>query len=557
MPRVLAKAHLFFLLALGLLAACQVTTTKRVVILVDGQRRVVETRAATVAQVLHEEKIQLGSDDRVDPPGYTPIDRTATIQITRVAIKTEKTREPIAFTRQVTRDEAMPEGKTRVVQLGANGEAEITFQVTLEDGVQVSRRELSRVVMQPPRDEILVLGTQNSLPPVQVRGTLVYLAHGNAWVMRNSSGDKRPLTFEGDLDGRVFDLSPDGRYLLYTRTDVGANDHSPLLNSLWLADTVILNQAPRRVPLDNLLYAQWAPDGSNQLAYSTGEKTPGAPGWKAHNDLYIATLSGLSGTMPVSSTVTVGITSTRAITTYRTTTLTVSANTPITLTRREVVAPSVPAVYGWWGSNLAWSPDAQVFAYGFANQIGFINAATGARRAVKSFAFYNTRAAWVWTPQVTWSPDSRFIAAAVHAPPEDAGPFEDSPAFDLWVSARDNSVNLALGRQVGMWAAPIWSPRDAEGESKIAYGVALNTADSERSRYALYVMDRDGSHRQKIFPTGAPRNDDGLQIVQVAWSPDVSQLVAVRDGDLWLYDFARSAWSQLTANGDTRLLRWK
>src|SRR5207244_3157557 len=116
--------------------------------------------------------------------------------------------------------------------------------------------------------------TQNAVASVDVHGTLVYLAQGNAWLMRNSSADRRPLTFEGDLDGRVFDLSPDGKYLLFTRT--GATN----LNTLWLADTVILEEKPRRVPLDDLLYAQWAPDGSNQVAYSTGEKTSGAPGWK-------------------------------------------------------------------------------------------------------------------------------------------------------------------------------------------------------------------------------------------------------------------------------------
>lgn len=537
-PTVFRPISVTTLAAVGFLAisvmACQ--PTKRVVILVDGQRRVVETQAATVDQVLRAEKIQLGEDDRVDPPGYTPIERTATIQIVRVEIKTEKKSEPIEFARTLIRDDALPDGKMQVVQLGANGEAEVTFQITLEDHTEISRREVNRVTLKQPRDEILALGTQNALPPVEIQGTLSYLARGNAWVMHNSSNDKRPLTFEGDLDGRVFDLSPDGRYLIFTRAG------SENLNTLWLADTAILGERPRRIPLDDLLYAQWAPDGSSQIAYSTGEKTPGAPGWKAHNDLFIATLGNISATLPI------------------TTPLRAALPTPvgdagvITLTARRIISPSIPAPYAWWGGSLAWSPDAQIFAYTFANQVGFVNVSTGARRAAKTFAFYSTRADWVWSPQIAWSPDSRFILATVHAPPEGAGLPEDSPAFDLWALARDNSVNLALARQTGMWSSPVWSPSDPYGESKIAYGVALNAGDSERSPYALYVMDRDGGNRMRIFPQGT---EGGLAVIQVAWSPDGSQLVAIRDGDLWLYDFAKAVWSQLAANGDTHLPRWK
>ena len=526
-------------LAFFLLAACQ-TTTKRVVILVDGQRRVVETQAATVDDVLRAENITLNQDDRVDPPGYTPIERTATIQIVRVEIKTEKTSEPVEFSRQLIRDEALPNGKLEVVQMGANGEAEVTIQVTLEDHKEVSRREIARTVVKPPRDEILELGTQDTVAPVRLDGTIAYLAHGNAWIMRNSSEEKRPLTFEGDLDGRVFDLSPDGRYLLYTRATTEG------LNSLWLADTVILGEKPRRIPLDDMMYAQWAPDGSSQIAYSTGEKTGGAPGWKAHNDLFVATLENITSSLPITSPLSSPLPAPPQ---------TPGAGTSeVTLRTRQVISSSVPAPFAWWGADLAWSPDGQVIAYGFADQVGLVNVSTGSRRAVKTFAYYNTRADWVWTPQIAWSPDSRFIISTVHAPPEGAGLLEDSPAFDLWAFARDNSVNLALVRGSGMWSSPAWSSPDGFGESRIAYGVAIDSSDSERSRYALFVMDRDGSNRTKTFPQS---DENGLQVVQVAWSPDDSQLVAVRDGDLWLYNLGLGVWLPLTANGDTRLPRWK
>ncbi len=515
------KTLLWF--ALLLIAACA-PTPKRVVILVDGERRVVETQAATVQDVLNEQNITLGDNDRVDPPVFAPIARSATITVTRVQLKVQVVRQPIPFTRQLVRDESYPADQMRIVQLGANGTVEITYTLTLEDGKETSQRETGRSIIRQPQDEILALGTQGSLPSVPLTGSIVYLANGNAWVMRHSSGEKRPLTSTGDLDGRVFSLSADGRWLLFSRA---ADSNSNGLNTLWLIDTLVLGEAPRALPINDVLYAQLSPD-ARSIAYSTGEKTPGAPGWKAHNDLLVAPLV-VSDTVPLKP--------------------------PQTIWKS-----SVPAPYSWWGTNFAWSPDGRAIAYAFANEIGYVDLTNRAspdnpapRRVLKRFAPFRTRADWVWMPQIAWSPDSRFIIGAAHAPLGNPSVATDDPTFEVWALARDGTVNAPLAKQTGMWAAPVWSPPDARGDSHIAYGVALAPSDSERSRYALDVIDRDGGNKTQIFPTS---NENGLVVVQVAWSPDARQLVAVRDGDLWLYDFASGSWSPLTANGASSLPRW-
>jgi Tol biopolymer transport system component len=124
----------------------------------------------------------------------------------------------------------------------------------------------------------------------------------------------------------------------------------------------------------------------------------------------------------------------------------------------------------------------------------------------------------------------------------------------VWAFSRDGAVSAPLAKQTGMWASPQWSPFNDKRESNIAFGIALSSSDSERSRYGLSVMDRDGGNKKQIFPT--PANESGLSVVQVAWSPNGKQLIAVRDGDLWLCDFATARWSQLTANGASALPRW-
>ncbi len=517
-----------FVFVVLLLAACA-PTPKRVVLVVDGTRRVVDTFAVTVQDVLREQRITLNDDDRVEPPLLAEVERSATITVTRVVVQTETTLQPIPFVRELVHDESYPENQMHIVQLGSNGEVQITYTVTSENGQPPVRHETARRVVSEPKNEILAIGTRGSLPIIPLMGSVVYLASGNAWVMRNSSTDKRPLTTTGDLDGRVFSLSADGRYLLFSRAEAAS---SSTFNSLWLIDTLVLGDTPRALAAGDVLYGQLANDAS-AIVYSTGEKTSGAPGWKAHNDLWLTPLPPLAGE-----------TGTQA--------------NPIKLNSRSLWKPGIPAPYGWWGAQFALAPDGRAIAYAFPNEIGFseigtLGATGAARQPLSAFAPFRTPGDWVWAPQVAWSPDSRYVIAAVHAPLDPPAVASDNPVFEVWALARDGTVRAPLAKQTGMWSAPVWSPPDANGESRIAYGVALSPSDSERSRYALYVMDRDGGNKVQIFPS---TSENGLSVVQIAWAPSAGQLIAVRDNDLWLYDFGAGRWSQLTANGASALPRW-
>ena len=517
------------LLLLGVVLAACAPTPKRVVLLVDGDRRVFDTLAVTVQDVLREQGIAINDNDRIEPPLFAEVERSATITVTRIDFKIETVTQPLPFGRQLVRDENYPQSQIRVVQLGANGSVAITYTITLENGKEAARRETVRKIVAQPKDEILAVGTQGSTPPIALSvGTITFLANGNAWVMRHSSGDKRPLTATNDLDGRVFSLSVDGRYLLFTRA---ADENANAFNSLWIVDTLVLGETPRALPVKDVLFAQLAPD-ARALAYTSGEKTPGAPGWKAHNDLWYAAL-------------------------------TFAENLPALKPPIPIWKPSNPAPYSWWGANFAWANDGGALVYALPNEIGLIELANRAapsdadpapRRVLRRFAPFRASADWVWVPQVAWSYDSRFVLTTLHAPLANPDVASDDPGFEVWALARDGTVNAPLAKQTGMWARPVWSPPDARGENQIAFGVALAPSNSEKSRYALVVMDRDGGNKKQIA-LGATQ-EDGLVTVEVAWSPDAKQLIVVRDGDLWLHDLTSARWGQLTANGAARLPRW-
>jgi Tol biopolymer transport system component len=517
-PGILA---LILVLGLLILLACGPQAPMLVTIVVDGGQRVVQTTGATVRDVLEENGITLGELDRVEPDLWVETTPDMTVTVVRVEEKSEAVREVVPFQHKTVKSEALAEGETRLIQPGANGEVEVTYRIILEDGVEVARNELRRVTIGAAVDEIVVVGTHGALVSVPISGTITYISAGNAWLMREASGGRRPLTSEGDLDSRVFALSPDGRQLLFTRS--GGTDSTAPLNTLWVISTTVLGETAQPLGLEGLNYGEWADDG-RRFAYSTAERTGGSPGWKANNDLWIASFTE-AGASPISVT--------------------------------QVLSPSAESVYSWWGTNYAWSPDGHYFAYAQADHVGLIDALSGERTPLIQFPVYHTYGEWIWTPGLSWSPDSRFIACVVHGPSDtgEESP-EDSPVFDVWVTSTEGQVKVQLVSKAGMWAAPHWSPVQAatgRQESAIAYGRAQEPYNSQLGLYDLYVMDRDGSNELKLFPSG---DELGLEAPQMAWSPNGDQLVIAQSGNLYRLDAANGQLRQLTADGESGYPRW-
>ncbi|NOZ06241.1 MAG: DUF348 domain-containing protein [Chloroflexi bacterium] len=491
----------------------------------DGRRQALSTEAKTVGEVLQEVGVTLGPFDRVQPKPWEEIGRGATIIVIRGSEKKYAEPRPLPFSRQKIQDEALPEGTTRLTQLGVNGTEVFTYSIRYEEGQEVGRKLVARKVITTPQPEIVVVGVRGALPKAPISGTLAYISNGNAWVIRDSTEQKRPLTFSGDLDGRVFALSPDGRWLLFTRRPLGGQaGRSGPLNTLWLVNTHLLGDSPRSLHASGVLYAQWSADGT-RMAYSTAERTVGAPGWNARNDLWVAPLV----TASLTDTLTMG-------------------------QPRRVLPPHTDIPYAWWGTEWNWSPDGTQFAYAQADEIGMLDAQTGTKETLVRFAPYYTHASWVWVPHIAWSRDGQLLAAPLHLAPEavpggrNPPQLEESTRFGLSILRPARGVQVIVADQVGMWAWPSWSPDDV-----LAYGIARQPSSSDRSVYDLYLMDADGSNRRRLFPPdGAP----GLDIPQVAWSPAGNALSLEWQNDIYVVNVATGKSTRITANGHSSHARW-
>lgn len=512
---------LSLLLVLGL-AACGNPEPIYVRLVVDGQEQLLEVTAASllVRDLLAAVDLTLGPMDRVEPDLYVEVVDGASVVVTRVEEAFETERRVVPFAHETVRSEGVPAGERRLLQAGANGEMEITYKVMLEDGVEVAREEVRREIVVEPVDETVLVGVQGELTSTPISGTIVYLTGGNAWLMRESSDLRRNITGYGDLDGRVFALSSDGARLLFTRAMVG--DVDTPLNSLWLALTSLVGEDPLYLGITGVVWAEWAPvpqeagAAAQRFAFSTAERTGGVPGWKARNDLWLVTL----------------------------------ADDPADEPKVEMLLPPTAEIpYAWWGRTYAWSPDGTYLAYAQADEVGFLAVSDKVLLPLASYPSLRTQSSWAWVPSVSWSPDNYLLAFVAHeGGVEDLNP-EDSPVFGLWVASSDAELEVRLAEEVGMWAAPRWSP----GGDLLVYGQAQSPRNSQDSRYDLFVMDRDGSNVQRLFP---PEGLMGLIAPEVAWSPAGDAVLVEYEGNLYRVSVPDGSLKQLTSDGASSHPRW-
>ncbi|WP_026882437.1 3D domain-containing protein [Clostridium akagii] len=128
-------------------------------ILVDGKDLKIKSAENSVKNVLKTEKISLNATDKLNPYKGASVKKGMKIVITRVTTKTFTELQPIAFNTVVNNDDTMASDENKVVQQGSNGAKEIQISATYEDGKEVSRNVVSEVVKSTPVDAVIKRGT--------------------------------------------------------------------------------------------------------------------------------------------------------------------------------------------------------------------------------------------------------------------------------------------------------------------------------------------------------------------------------------------------------------
>lgn len=524
-PHSPVSIPLFFFLISLLLAACQGLnpTEERipVAIIVDGQTRNVSVPQNTlVSQVITQAGIELGSLDRVDPPAETQILTTMIIKVIRVREEITVEEKTIPFSHQTVKNESLPDGETRLIQPGVNGQEKVTTRRVYEDSQKTEEVVISRTVIAEAVPEITMVGIQNPFTTLPVNGRLVYLNGGNAWVMEEDTSNRLLLVSTADLDGRIFSLSPDGNWLLFTRK----SSENGTINSLWVVK-VAEGSKPVDLQVKNVVrYAGWVPGSDKTVAYSTVDPRDFAPGWQANNDL-----------------------NTRSFTSSG------SISQPV-----RILDINSGGVYGWWGLTFAWSQDGSQIAYAGADQIGLVDRKAKSMLPLVKFTPYSTHGDWAWVPDICWTPDNQFILSTIHGMNFTNPVDESAPDFSLGAISVTGGDHFILATKTGMFSYPIASPNFQEMEYDISYLQSIFPTQSDTSRYRLVVMDRDGSNKNTIFPEEGAL---GLNPQNYAWSSPAESgaepnLAVVYQGNLWIISPVDQKSYQITGDGLTQQVDW-
>jgi hypothetical protein len=358
-------------------------------------------------------------------------------------------------------------------------------------------------------------------------GKIAYISQGDAWFMEIYSDfliKPHRITNTGDLDSLIFRLSRDGQWLLFTRKSTNQNIE---INTLWVVNLDAYPSLPIDLKISNVIhFADFVPNSSQTISYSTAQPRSTAPGWQADNNLVEIKFD---------------------------------ANGPID-SPTEIIPPNSGGVYGWWGINYFWSPDGSILAYARPDEVGFVNFETHTFDKLEQVSFdpLQTHSDWTLIPSIAWSPTSDSFFMVSHAPPPTLVSPEESPFFNLSkISIRNETVIW----QTGMFAYPSTSELHNNGESSynIAYLQAIYPEQSATSPYVMVVTESDGSNPRKLFPPGSA---SGLEPQKPIWAPNLSGekesdfIAIVYQGNLWLVTQDGKAF-KITDDGLINQIDWR
>lgn len=482
---------------------------------IDGETREITTSATTVGEALTEAGITLQPTDEVTPPLASALpsadaSTTLLVSIVRVTESIEVIPESVPFERRIVRSADMsPEDPPRLLQTGSPGLQEVSVRIVFHDGIEVERWPTAVRVIEPPVDEVIMLGVSSRQDEMAFRGRLAYIDDGRAIVLEGSTNAPRQLAVEGALDGRVFQLSPDGRFLLYSAVPPESAGQS-FANSLWVIGTEP-EAVARPLQIDNVLWAAWDPAAVDapRIAYTTARSVALPPGWEAINDIWVFALpAGDATAAPVR------------------------------------ILESSPASFGWWGGAYAWSPDGARLAYAFADEVGLLDVPpaealetadsplveTPARARLHAFAAYDTGADWAWLPALSWSADGRYLAFTDYS--------DEDERFDLWLADIATQGVTRLIEGAGMWSASQWSPAALLPAAQLATLRPVDPAAAEDGNYVLWVADADGSNDSRVYPPEGETGRFARAGQSLVWGPDGGQIAFIFEDALHVIDLA-------------------
>lgn len=127
-----------------------------------GKESVIRTHAKTVGELLKEKNINPKKDDTLSVDRSAKIIPGMKIELWRNGKQTITAEEDVKFEVEKVQDANRDSGYREVKRAGENGKKNVTYEIEMKNGVEVSRKEIASVVTKEPKKQIEIVGTKSS-----------------------------------------------------------------------------------------------------------------------------------------------------------------------------------------------------------------------------------------------------------------------------------------------------------------------------------------------------------------------------------------------------------
>lgn len=162
--------------------------TVTVTVSADGNVMELMTAQTTVKDVLKNHKIDLGKHDIVTPERDTVVKNGMEITVQRVEYRKKTETVEIPYKSETKGVDTLPQGTSKVVTKGENGQDKVTYKIKYVDGDEVSREEVARETVKAPVTEVIEKSTIGTIQGVEYSRKFVVRAYSYTGGGRTASG---------------------------------------------------------------------------------------------------------------------------------------------------------------------------------------------------------------------------------------------------------------------------------------------------------------------------------------------------------------------------------
>ena len=125
-----------------------------------GKNEVVYTQSKTVGDFLKDRNIKLGKDDKMSHLEADALTASMDLRVWREGRQTITVEEEVAYPTEKIQDADKAPGYKEIRQAGKNGKRTATYDIVVQDGVEVSRTETNSIIITQPVKQIEVHGAK-------------------------------------------------------------------------------------------------------------------------------------------------------------------------------------------------------------------------------------------------------------------------------------------------------------------------------------------------------------------------------------------------------------